>query len=176
MKTIAIICPGIHSPQLTESFVKSVRHIIEPKEYLILPKEKYAPYCEIAIKQLLKKYYPSPKNAPRLSFFSFSAGVVGSIIAANQWQLEGGQINSFIAFDGWAMPLIGNFPIYRVSHDRFTHETSAIFGGGEKGFYADAEVEHLELWRSPNTCKGWRIIDNGMKVRCSLLEYLELRH
>lgn len=173
MKTVAIICPGIHSPQLTESFIQGVRNIIEPKDCLILSTEQYKPYCAISIEQWLKTHYSSPKNAPVLSFLSFSAGVVGSIIAANQWQLQGGRINSFVAFDGWGMPLLGNFPIYRVSHDRFTHDTSAIFGRGENEFYADPAVSHLELWRLPNACDGWLVISNGMKVRCSLLEYLE---
>ena len=168
-----IICPGIHSPQLTASFVEAIQSIIEPRQYFILPTEKYVPYNAIAILQWLKVHYPSPQDAPELSFLSFSAGVVGSVVAANLWQLQGGRVNSFIAFDGWGMPLWGNFPIYRVSHDRFTHNTSAILGAGKQGFYAHPDVEHLDLWRSPNTCRGWKIIDSGFKTRCSLVEYLQ---
>ena len=167
-----IICPGIHPPQLTTSFVEGIQSIIEQRDYLVLPTEQYVPYSAIAIIQWLKTYYPSPQDAPALSFLSFSAGVVGSIVAANLWQLQGGKVNNFVAFDGWGMPLWGNFPIYRVSHDSFTHHTSGILAGGRKGFYANPEVGHLELWRSPDTCQGWRIISPGLKTRCSLLDYV----
>ena len=175
MKAIAIICPGIHSPYLTESFIENIQNtnIIDSKDYLVLPTEQYAPYSAIAIERWLKQCYPSPKDAPAISFISFSAGVVGSIGAAIAWQLQGGRINSFIAFDGWGMPLLGNFPLYRVSHDLFTHYSSAVLGGGERGFYADPQVEHLEIWRSPNTCWGWQIIGSGLKTRCLLTEYLQ---
>ncbi len=168
-----IICPGIHSPQLTESFIESIEKIVGQTDYLVLPTEKYAPYSAIAILQWLKTHYPLPQDAPSLSFISFSAGVVGSIIAANIWQLQGGEVNSFIAFDGWGMPLTGNFPLYRASHDRFTHDSSAILGAGETGFYADPDVEHLELWRSPDTCRGWKVINSGLKTCCLLTEYLQ---
>jgi len=167
-----IICPGIHSPSITENFLQGIQNIAESNSYLILPTEQYAPYSAIAILQWLKTHYPLPQDAPELSFLSFSAGVVGSIIAANLWQLEGGRVKNFIAFDGWGMPLIGNFPIYRVSHDRFTHNSSAILGVGETGFYADPEVEHLELWRSPDTCTGWQVLSPGFKTPCSLNNYL----
>ncbi|MCC0176934.1 hypothetical protein I4641_08070 [Waterburya agarophytonicola K14] len=170
-----IICPGIHPPELTESFVESIKKTIGERKYLIFPSEESGPYSAIAILQWLKIHYPSPLDAPPLSFISFSAGVVGSMGAAIAWQLQGGRINNFIAFDGWGMPLIGNFPLYRVSHDRFTHYTSALLGGGKKGFYVDPEVEHLTLWRSPDTCRGWYIISPGLKTRCSLLEYLNSR-
>ena len=172
MKEIAII-PGIHSATLTSSFIEGMQNVFEERNYLILPTEQYAPYNARAIEQWLKQYYPSPQDAPSLSFISFSAGFVGSIIAANKWQLQGGKIDSFIAFDGWGMLLVGNFPIYRVSHDRFTHYTSAILGGGKQGFFANPEVEHLEIWRSPNTCWGWQIISSGLKTRCLLSNYLQ---
>ena len=172
MKKIVII-PGIHSATLTTSFVEGMQNIIGAGNYLILPTERYAPYDAVAIARWLKQYYPSPQDAPTLSFIAFSAGVVGSIIAANQWQLQGGKIDSFVAFDGWGMPLLGNFPIYRVSHDRFTHFTSIMLGGGKQSFFADPQVEHLAIWRSPNSCWGWQTIGLGLKTRCSLVEYLQ---
>ena len=171
MKKIVII-PGIHSVMLTTSFVEGMQNILDQSNYLILPTEQYQPYSVRAIDRWLKKHYPLPKDAPALSFISFSAGVVGSIIVANKWQLEGGKIDSFVAFDGWGMPLVGNFPIYRVSHDRFTHYTSAILGGGKQGFFADPEVEHLDIWRSP-CCWGWHVMGSGLKTRCLLSDYLQ---
>ncbi len=70
------------------------------------------------------------------------------------------------------MPLLANFPIYRISHDRFTHWSSSILGEGESGFYADPEVEHLDLWRSPHTCRGWQTIAPGLKTPIGLTDYL----
>ena len=61
------------------------------------------------------------------------------------------------------MPLTGNFPIYRVSHDYFTHWSSGLLGAGYKGFYADPEVEHLDLWRSPANVYGWQAIAPGLQ-------------
>ncbi|MGB3188280.1 MAG: hypothetical protein WBB43_02490, partial [Limnoraphis sp.] len=64
-------------------------------------------------------------------------------------------VKALIALDGWGVPLGGNFPIYRISHDRFTHWSSALLGGGVESFYADPPVEHLDLWSSPQTARGW---------------------
>ena len=167
-----IICPGIHSPELTQSFIQSTQNIIGTREHLILPTERYLPYCAIAITQWLKQHYPSPVNAPPLSFVAFSAGVVGGIGAAWVWQLQGGKVRNFVAFDGWGMPLVANFPIYRVSHDYFTHWSSAILGGGKLGFYAEPAIAHLDLWRSPSLGWGWQVISPGFKTRCLLTDYL----
>lgn len=85
----------------------------------------------------------------------FSAGVVGGIGAAWAWQQSGGKIKALIALDGWGVPLYGNFPIHRLSRDRFTHWSSQLLGAGADSFYADPPVEHLDLWRSPHTAQGW---------------------
>lgn len=165
-----IICPGVHSPELTQSFIQSMQNTIG-QNCLILPTEQYPPYSAIAITDWLKLQQLSKTQS--LSLIAFSAGVVGAIGAANIWQLQGGKVQSFIAFDGWGMPLAGDFPIYRVSHDYFTHYSSGILGAGESGFYAEPEVEHLELWRSPDTCWGWQIITSGLKARCFLTDYIQ---
>ena len=142
------------------------------QECLVLPTEQYLPYNAIAIVQWLKQYYPFPVDAPPLSWIAFSAGVVGGIGAARIWQLQGGKIDNFIAGDGWGMPLIVNFPIYRISHDRFTHWSSSLLGAGKSGFYADPAIEHLDLWRSPHTCWGWQTISPGLKTRILLTHYI----
>lgn len=164
-----IICPGVHSPELTDRFVQSISDRVEA-DYLILPTAEHPPYNAIAVYQWLERQQLS-KMQP-LSFVAFSAGVVGGIGAAMAWQLRGGNVQSFIALDGWGMPSLVNFPLYRVSHDAFTHWSSQILGSGEGGFYADPEVDHLELWRSPKACRGWRIISPGCQTRDTLLNYL----
>ena len=164
-----IIIPGIHSPQLSDLFVHSIQNKIK-QNYLILPTEQYQPYAAISVYQWLNQQQLA-KTAP-LTFITFSAGVVGGIGAAIAWQSQGGNIKHFIAIDGWGMPLVGSFPLYRVSHDYFTHCTSRILGAGEGGFYADPEVSHLDIWRSPEHCWGWHVISHGLQTRCLLIDYL----
>ncbi len=76
-----IICPGVHPPQLTSSFIQNN---IKQKP-LVLPTKQYLPYDAIAIECWLKQHYPSPVDAPALSFIAFSAGVVGGFGAARIW-------------------------------------------------------------------------------------------
>lgn len=165
-----VIIPGIHTTELTISFVQSIQDRMQ-QEYFILPTKQYIPYSARAVEQWLQQQQFNQTEP--LSFIAFSAGVVGGFGAALAWQLQGGKIHSFVAFDGWGMPLYGQFPIYRISHDYFTHWSSGILGGGERGFYADPEVEHLELWRSPDKCRGWQTIGRGLQTRGFLVDYLQ---
>jgi hypothetical protein len=166
-----IICPGIHDPEITDQFIQAIQDKI-PQDYLILPTTEYLPYSAIAVYQWLAQQGLSTSEP--LVFIAFSAGVVGGFGAAIAWQLQGGQVDRFIAIDGWGMPLVANFPIFRVSHDYFTHWSSGLLGGGSVGFYADPGVEHLELWRSPSTSRGWQIISPGCKTPIVLTDYLSL--
>ena len=162
-----IICPGIHPAQLTQEFATRLQ--LKCDRVLIFPTEQYPAYSAIDIYHWLK----SSKLSSEIVIIAFSAGVVGAIGAALAWQIQGGQIKALIAFDGWGVPLWGNFPIYRFSHDRFTHWSSAILGAGNEGFYADPPVAHLDLWRSPETCWGWKVIRPGLKTPCSAIDYLQ---
>ncbi|VXD25896.1 conserved hypothetical protein [Planktothrix serta PCC 8927] len=150
-----LICPGIHQIELTESFLNRVledwRKQQKSGELLIFPTQDYPAYSSLDIFKFICEN--NPKSA--IIIISFSAGVVGAIGAALAWEHFGGTVKAFIAIDGWGVPLVGNFPIYRISHDYFTHWSSALLGGGKESFYADPAVEHLELWRSPHTTKGW---------------------
>ncbi|MBD2090247.1 hypothetical protein H6F67_10320 [Microcoleus sp. FACHB-1515] len=155
-----IICPGIHPPELTASFVQQIGAYVD--DYLIVPSDSY-PYSAPHIFHYIYRQFvvPRPTSSQTVAstplvFISFSAGVVGAIGAAWMWQALGKKVKAFIAFDGWGVPLIGNFPIHRISHDRFTHDSSIAWGGAES-FYADPPVAHLDLWRSPQTAIGWRV-------------------
>lgn len=155
-----IICPGIHDPQLTQDFLAGLHSggtgnlsNCWTQKVLIFPTRDYPAYSSVQVLEFLQRH-TNVLETP-LVFISFSAGVVGAIGAAWGWQLLGGQVKAFIAFDGWGVPLYGTFPIHRVSHDNFTHWSSALLGTGDDSFYADPAVEHLVLWRSPNTCQGW---------------------
>jgi hypothetical protein len=170
--TILVICPGIHSPQLTDRFLQVLkeREIILGTP-LIFPTQKYPAFSGFHILQFLQQELgEANKNA--LLFLSFSAGVVGAIAAALAWQQSGGRVIAFIALDGWGVPLFGNFPIHRLSHDEFTHWSSALLGSGGDSFYADPPVEHLDLWRSPDLVTGWMTEKNadGKETRTAIAQ------
>ena len=159
-----VICPGIHDPKLTDRFLEGLSEVwgdAEPRQNTqtsypvkIFPAHKHPPFSALDIFHFLCSQELAGES---LVFVSFSAGVVGAIGAAWMWQQIGGKVAAFIALDGWGVPLGGNFPIHRISHDSFTNWSSAILGSGGDGFYADPPVEHLDLWREPQTVKGWQI-------------------
>ncbi|MBP0018385.1 MAG: hypothetical protein J7647_12655 [Cyanobacteria bacterium SBLK] len=159
------ICPGIHPPEFTDSFIDNVG--LSRDRLLVLPPH-IPPYSGIAVLNFLNQY--CDRNVPLLNI-AFSAGVVGAIFAASAWQYQGGTVSALLALDGWGVPLVGDFTIYRLSHDYFTHWSSALFGAGEESFYADPGVDHLELWRSPQTSLGWSNARHG-KIRCSATEFI----
>lgn len=156
-----LICPGIHDQKLTDSFIGVLKQQeINIHELLVFPVDYCPPFSAFHLVDFLEKQLKNQQDEP-LSFISFSAGVVGAIGAAWMWEKQGKQVRAFIAFDGWGVPLGGNFPIYRLSHDYFTHWSSALLGSGEESFYADPPVEHLDLWRSPDQAVGWHISKTG---------------
>lgn len=147
-----LICPGIHPPNLTQCFLAALGR--QSGQDLVFPADRYPAYSAYHIWQFLHSQ-TSARTAEGILLIGFSAGVVGAIGAATLWQAQRGTVKALIALDGWGVPLIGNFPIYRVSHDSFTHWSSSCLGGGREGFYASPPVPHLELWQSPQSAKGW---------------------
>ncbi|NJL60928.1 MAG: hypothetical protein HC903_02670 [Methylacidiphilales bacterium] len=152
-----IICPGIHEQALTDRFVSQLfgdsSNNINYPNILIPPSEGILPISGLHLLHFLNQNIGDKQTTP-ITFISFSAGVVGAFIAANLWELQGGKIRTFIAMDGWGVPLFANFPIYRFSHDYFTHWTSLLLGGGKANFYAEPSVNHLEMWSNPQAVKG----------------------
>ncbi|WP_293347483.1 MULTISPECIES: hypothetical protein [unclassified Microcoleus] len=159
-----VICPGVHEPKLTDCFLAGLSGIWavaadrQNQQILnsvkVFPAHKHPPFSAIDILQFLCSQDLAGES---LVFVSFSAGVAGAIGAAWMWQQIGGKVAAFIALDGWGVPLGGTFPIHRISHDRFTHWSSAIIGSGGDSFYADPAIAHLDLWREPQTAKGWQM-------------------
>jgi hypothetical protein len=166
-----IICPGMHDIELTRNFLKHLQlrstsnsakpdssEIDSSRNVLIFPAQRYPAYSAFHIVQFLQEtlqQYPLTSELNDFVFLSFSAGVVGAMGAAWAWQQLGGRVKALIALDGWGVPLYGDFPIHRVSHDHFTHWSSALLGAGADSFYANPAVDHLDLWRSPQTVQGW---------------------
>ncbi len=178
-----IICPGIHDPALTEKFISAWRELVSDNSLcqisvniLNFSANGFSSVSAFHILQFLHDRLGDRLESPVI-FTSFSAGVVGAIGAACSWQLLGGNVKAFIAIDGWGVPLSGNFPIHRMSHDYFTHWSSKLLGFGENNFYADPAVHHLDMWRSPQTVQGcWVDPSNEkslpFKQRLSAAEFL----
>jgi hypothetical protein len=152
-----LICPGIHDAQLTDRFLQALkRQEIDLGMPLIFPTQEYPAFSALHVLQFLRQELDR-RSDRSLLFLSFSAGVVGAMGAAWGWQQSGGKVMALIALDGWGVPLFGNFPIHRLSHDEFTHWSSALLGSGQESFYADPPVAHLDLWRSPDCVQGWML-------------------
>ncbi|MBF2064319.1 MAG: hypothetical protein IGS39_07840 [Calothrix sp. C42_A2020_038] len=173
-----LICPGIHHPALTDKFFACLNRVVFQKirdynyiDVLILPADGILPLSGLHIIEFLHQNLKTKQESP-VVFISFSAGVVGAITAAHLWQLQGGRVKAFIAIDGWGVPLFGNFPIHRISHDYFTHWSSLLLGGTSKSFYADPPVEHLQIWENPQVVQGWLVDDYQSKQRLSATEFL----
>ncbi len=94
-----IICPGIHEPELTESFISGLLNLVSngamqsnSENILVYPGKDILVLSAFHILQFLRatamrRTYDL--KSP-IIFISFSAGVVGAIGAANLWQLLGG--------------------------------------------------------------------------------------
>ncbi|HEY9851875.1 MAG TPA: hypothetical protein V6D28_20550 [Leptolyngbyaceae cyanobacterium] len=161
-----LICPGIHDRDLTDSFLAQLKYQassndlneLRSESIVVFPADEFPAYSAFHIWRFLEEVGIHPvdreKSAVPLVLICFSAGVVGGIGVAWMWQTLGGKVKALIALDGWGVPLIGNFPIHRISHDYFTHWSSGLLGTGEDNFYADPPVPHLELWRDPTNTPG----------------------
>lgn len=173
------ICPGCHDPALTTQFLHQtqLQAQIDQGNGLVFPVAQQAPFWGFNVRQFLKEELSPQADSP-LTFISFSAGVVGAIAAAHSWQHQGGVVGAFIALDGWGVILTGDFPIYRLSHDEFTHHTSVLLGHSVAQFYADPAVDHLALWQSPQAVMGWTVErqPTGEKRRCDRTTAAEFIH
>jgi hypothetical protein len=154
-----VLCPGIHDPALTSCFWDAVEQAKLPTFALpklpqpyIFPQAQQWGFSPVHVFQFLRQSVPI---AEPLVLVGFSAGVAGMAGAAWAWQQRGGTLRALIALDGWGVPLYGTAPIYRLSHDGFTHWSSQALGMGQDPFYAEPRVQHLELWRSPHEAWGW---------------------
>lgn len=171
-----IICPGFHPSELTNHFMRSLDQVNNDKfkdDYLIFPTTKYPAHSSVDLIKFLKENLDKSYSSVNLVFIAFSAGVVAAIGAANFWQLSGGNVKNLIALDGWGVPLYGNFPIARISHDYYTHWSSSLISQQGDSFYAQPEVNHLDLWRSPEKVWGWWEKKLGCRIRINQMQFIE---
>jgi len=169
----AIICPGMHPPELTERCLSCLApngllwgnpvHTLQPSQYL--------PFSAHALRRGLHNYLGEPASAPPIIVLAFSAGVVGATGLAWYWCHRGGQVLALFAVDGWGVPVVGPWDSYRLSHDAFTHHSSLLLGGGAVNFYADPAVAHQDLWQWPDQTWGWQVSPHG-RSRMAALNFL----
>jgi hypothetical protein len=165
-----LICPGIHPAVETDDFLSGLMqadHNLNSQELWVYPAADQPAYSGLHVFKFLgdrtQQLHSQTthedssdwvRQAQPLSLICFSAGVVGALGAALAWHALGGVVQTFIAIDGWGVPLFTPFPTYRLSHDEFTHRSCLVMGGGHAGFWAEPAVDHRQLWRSPHTTHG----------------------
>lgn len=159
-----VLCPGFHEPGLTEDFISALLAATGSStpalDIWIYPASRFPAYSGLHVLRFLQeRLQVSQASSDRFPvrswlFIGFSAGVVAAMTAALAWAAQGQQVKALLAMDGWGVPLFGPFPIHRLSHDAFTHWSSAWLGAGNDSFYATPAVEHLNLWRLPHQAVG----------------------
>lgn len=171
-----VVCPGIHPSQLTQCFLEATDITTLGQPVWVYPAEQSPPFLAALVRQFLNQHVSPIED---LILVAFSAGVVGAIGAAQHWHYQGRSVTALIALDGWGVPLSAPFPIFQVSHDRFTHLSSAWLGTSQLNFYADPSVAHLDLWRSPHRVAGWQVYQNplsdGIRQRVTAAEFIQAR-
>ncbi|WP_017296459.1 hypothetical protein [Geminocystis herdmanii] len=180
--SIYVICGGFNSPILTTNFyhyLTTINNKINLNNTVIFQFDRTAPlrartpnilpYDGYNIYQYLRKKYQN-LSLYNLTFIGFSAGVIGAIIAGNLWKKNGGNVKKLLAFDGWGVPLICDFPCYRISHDYITH--LSYLGGEKNAFYCYPSVSHEQLWHNPQNIQGWWQIELGIKTKSTISEFL----
>lgn len=148
-----LICPGMHPSRYTQAFLRTLPDGLAARSW-VLPGQVLPVFPVSVLNSWVASGF-KPEGEP-LTIIAFSAGVVGAGGAAWMWQQLGGRIAHFFALDGWGVPIVG-IPAYRLSHDKFTHDSSLPLGHGPISFYADPPVLHLTLWNRPGQVTGWRI-------------------
>lgn len=152
--TTLIICPGMHDPLWTETLRWQLDHgELWPSAYDVFPLHQRWAWSPHTLRLWLEA---TVELGSPLVFMGFSAGCVAAISAAWACQHRADYpVEAVIALDGWMVPLVGPFATYRLSHDRYTHITGALWGRGDQDFYADPAVTHPQLWQSPHQVWGW---------------------
>jgi len=161
---VIVIIPGVQDTPLkkqgTQAFLATLT-----RPYVCLD-DQIPPYNPWAIRGFLQRL---PNRD--LIVIAFSAGVVG-VAGAVRIQPEKIPIKALLALDGWLVPLFTPFPCYRLSHDRFTHQTSRPLGMGQRNFWADPAVTHLDLWHHPERAQGWAV-EGQTQTRTTALEFIQ---
>jgi hypothetical protein len=162
-----LVVPGVVPQEATDRFLQQLNIVggccVPPG---------VSPYSPIS----LDRFTRTQDLASDLVVIAYSAGCVGALGWIPLWQRQKKTIKALIAIDGWPVPFWGKFPIYRVSHDLYTHHTTLYLGAGLEQFYCDPAVEHRNLWTYPEASWGlWVKQNNKQKetYRATALDFLQ---
>ncbi len=161
----------MHDPTLTVDFWQALapRLPSPAPRPLIFPSNRYPAYSSWHLLTLLHESQPTPPWV----FLGFSAGCVAIAGILPILACRRVPIAAIFAIDAWGVPWPTTVPVHRLSHDHFTHWSSGLLGGQGESFYADPAVEHLCLWRSPQTVTGWQIsLDQQQRHYTTALQFL----
>jgi hypothetical protein len=160
---VIVVIEGMHPPQYTAASLATIAGdavLCQGRVLVFSPSAPWQVLSGWAMRQWLEANLlgqPPTADLPPLIIWAFSAGCVGMASLVAYWQRYRQPVLACFALDGWGVPLSTAVPTYRLSHDRFTHETSQWLGGGPINFYADPAIPHHQLWRSPQTVQGWQV-------------------
>ncbi|WP_008310250.1 hypothetical protein [Leptolyngbya sp. PCC 6406] len=169
-----ILCPGSHPRGWTHEFLAQLKEAAPELMSTIRvaptsPGDAWSPY---ALRRWLQtqdwtEESPTGLRLSPLIFVAFSAGCVAAAGVAHYGSVQGHTVGAVIALDGWGVPIVGPFAVYRLSHDFITHQTTHWPRSGQGHFYADPPVPHRDLWRTPATVTGWQTLQspNGLDLK-----------
>jgi hypothetical protein len=162
-----LVIPGVVPQEATERFVQQ----LNIAGVCCVP-AGIAPYSPMD----LDRFTRTQDLDSDLVVIAYSAGCVGALGWIPLWRRQRKTVKALIAIDGWPVPFWGKFPIYRVSHDLYTHRTTLRLGAGLEQFYCDPAVEHRNLWTYPEASWGvWVKQNNKQKeiYRATALDFLQ---
>jgi hypothetical protein len=191
--TYLVICPGFHAVALTDRAIAGLA-LPAAIQTIVIPTDQILPCDPVSIANHLERQIPDHQTQIRLNFLGFSAGTIGALGAAWLWR-DRAQLGAIILCDGWGVPILPVWggvanrqrstigrnqfntlhtpQIYRVSHDRWTHDTWSRLGIMTPSFIADPAVEHLTLWRELDRVGGQAVDATGAAiVRLSAKDYI----
>jgi hypothetical protein len=161
-----LVIPGVVPQEATDRFVQQ----LDIAGGCCVP-VSIAPYSPIA----LDRFTRTQDLDSDLVVIAYSAGCVGALGWIPLWHRQQKTVKALIAMDGWPVPFWGKFPIYRVSHDLYTHRTTLRLGAGLEQFYCDPAVEHRRLWAYPETAWGlWNRVQKPQEShKTTALDFLQ---
>ncbi|WOD37429.1 hypothetical protein [Nodosilinea sp. E11] len=159
-QVVLLVVGGMHPPSYTGQILSTIARdevLGQLRRVVCAPQRSGDVLSAYALRQALDKAEKASLPEPELGLliWAFSAGCVGAAALAAHWQQGRGPVLALFMVDGWGVPRPPGVPVHRLSHDRFTHDSSRWLGAGDEDFYADPAVPHLHLWQQPQTTNGW---------------------
>jgi hypothetical protein len=176
-QAILLVCGGLHPPGYTDQIcnVIAADDMLSTSPRVVMeasPQVLSAFALRRELEAALSNASLASVDSPGLIIWAFSAGCVGAATLATYWQQYRGPVLALFMVDGWGVPRDPQIPVHRLSHDRFTHDTSGCLGRGDEDFYAEPAVPHLDLWRHPQAVTGYIATPNRPAEQTTAASFL----